>query len=348
MTPKSNFDLEKIFGKKVDVVDNIIKEKHLHLRKMQIPKKDGSTRHIVAPDKDLKYIQKGLYWRLLSKYKPSPAAHGFVKRRGIKTNAIPHIGSASMGKIDIKSFFDTISEKHLQNCLFGNKNVCRLCKNHERMMHGLCNPSLYHNKTKKFKFTCEEIKAVFIPDYCEKTGYQSLFKRVIELCTINGFTAQGFPTSPVLANIVMRGFDIKMLEHCSQHDIVYTRYADDMAFSSKTLNKHQLKAIVQTKVMQLLWAFGFKANKKKTTWKSKAGSMRICGIVTNVKASIPRKNLKLFRSQVHHAIVKDTEKTTKPLIRSLKGMASYIMSVDHDKGKKYMNQLLTFEKTMAA
>lgn len=343
---KANFDLQTIFGKPIEHIDSVIAKKKTHIRKISIPKRDGGRRTIIAPDRDLKYLQKAIYWKLLMRYRPSEASHGFVRGRSIKTNANPHVGCQSIGKIDIKSFFDTISIAHLQNCLFGNKNICRMCKHYERMRNGLCNPSLYHNKTKEFKFRCEEIKAMFIPKYCEQTGYQSLFKRVIDLCTLDGFTAQGFPTSPMLANIVLRGFDQTMIEYCTQHDIIYSRYADDLAFSSKTLNKTELKKIIKKKVYRLLWAYGFQPNTKKTTWRSKGGCMKVCGVVVNVKTSVKRRLVRLFRAKVHHATVKNKKRTTKSEIRALKGWASYLMAIDHDKGKKYMDQLVAFEKAM--
>ena len=343
---KANFDIESILGKPLNVIDGIISDKQSHVKKIQIPKSDGTKRTILAPDKNLKYIQKAIYWKILMRYKPSEAAHGFVRGRGICTNAVPHVCAMSMGKIDIKSFFDTISVKHLQNCIFGNKNVCRMCRNYERMINGLCNPSLYHNKTQNFQYKCEEMKAMFIPEYCRETGYESLFVRIIELCTIGGFTAQGFPTSPMIANIVMRGYDEKMLEYCKEKNIIYTRYADDMAFSSKELDKNSLKDVIQKKVYRLLWAFGFKPNIKKTIWKSRGGCMKVCGVVVNVKTSVKRKLVMLFRAKVHHAVVKHKENTTKSTIRTLKGWASYLMSIDSEKGKKYMSQLVAFEKGM--
>jgi len=343
---KPNFDIAAILGKPIDEIDNIIQNKPAHIQKILIPKNDGSKRVIMAPDKDLKYLQKAIYWKILMKYRPSEAAHGFVRNRSIKTNAGPHVGCLSMGKIDIKSFFDTISTKHLENCLFGNKHVCRMCRHYERMMNGMCHPSLYINKNHNFKYKCEEMKALFIPEYCTATGYQSLFFRVIALCTVGGFTAQGFPTSPMLANIVMRGYDERMIEYCKQHNIVYTRYADDMSFSSMTATKTELKEIVQKKVYRLLWAFGFKPNIKKTMWKSRGGCMKVCGVVVNVKTSVKRRLVMLFRAQVHHATVKNKDRTTKSLLRKLKGWASYLMSIDSAKGQKYMAQLVAVERNM--
>jgi len=342
---RSNFDLHTIFGKPVEEVDEIIANKEHHIERIVIPKHDGSKRHIIAPSPEFKFIQKSLYWKFFKRYKANSAAHGFVPKKSIVTNAEPHVGTNCIGKIDIENFFDSISVDHLKNCIFGNKHICRLCKNYERMLNGRCHPSLYHNKFTDFEFKCEEIKAVHIPEYCEQMGYQSLFNRIIGLCTYDNYTAQGFPTSPVIANIVLRGFDQSISEYCKEHNVTYTRYADDLSFSSKVHNKDELRNTIQKKAYALLRAYNFKPKYKKTKWKSKTGRMKICGIVVNVKKSIQRSEVKLFRAKVHHATVKNANDTTRLDLRKLKGWASFLMSVDHKKGKKYMNQLLDFERS---
>jgi RNA-directed DNA polymerase len=338
-----NFEFQAIFGKTVDVVDNIIANKESHVHRFTIPKRDGTQRTILAPDSELKFVEKMVYYKLLKRYSYSEAANGFIPKRGIVTNAIPHVGANSVGKIDIAKFFDSISVDHLKNCLFGNKNVCRFCKNYTRMLDGKCHPSLYKNKVQSFEYRCEEIKAIFIPNYCEETGYQSLFKRVIEVCTYNGFTAQGFPTSPMLANIVMRGFDKSIIEHCKDNNITYTRYADDLAFSSTTLTATELMEKTKKKAYALLWAYNFKPKREKTRYRSKGTRLKICGIVVNQKPSVQKSVVKRFRAKVHHAIYKFPDRTTKSRIRSLKGWASFLMSVDKTKGEKYMGMLKRFE-----
>lgn len=340
---KTNFDIPLIMGADVEEIDQIIANKDQNIERINIPKKNGQVRHILAPSTRLKYVQKSIYWRFFKRYKASNAAHGFIAHRGIATNADPHVKARSLGKIDIENFFDSISIDHLKNCIFGNKHICRYCTYYERMMDGRCHPSLYHNKIKNFEFKCEEIKAVHIPGYCEAMRYESLFNRIIEICTYDGYTAQGFPTSPVLANIVMVGFDKSMLHFCTEHKVAYTRYADDLAFSSLSLSKFELKQLIKNKAHQLLWAYGFKPNKRKTNFKSNIGRLKVCGVVVNEKKSIQRSVVHTFRAKVHDATVKSADKTTKPKLKELKGWASYLMSVDYNKGKKYMDQLLSFE-----
>jgi RNA-directed DNA polymerase len=343
--PWSNFDLDYIFGKPIAEIDKVIAEKDDHISVFQIPKHDGTKRTIIAPSPELKWILRRMAWKIFNKYKPSKSAHGFVRHHGIVSNAQQHVGARSLGKIDVEKFFDTIDTEHLKNCVFGNKNICKMCKNYDRMIEGGCHPSLYINKMQKFPFRCDEIKAVFIPNFCEKTGYQSIFTRIIELCTNKNTTPQGFPTSPVLANIVMRGFDERMIKHCEEQGITYTRYADDLTFSSKDMNKKELKFSVMKKAYAYLRAFRFKPKFRKTRFNMSPGRLQTCGIVVNVKLSMPRTEVKHLRAEIHHAIVKNAKETTKKWIKHLKGVVSYLMSIDRKKGQKYWDMLKEFEES---
>jgi len=343
-TPGSNFNLKYFFSVSPEEVDKIIQNMESYITRITIPKKDGTKRIVLAPSKDLKYIQKCLYYKFFKKYKSHDAAHGFVNKRGIVSNAIHHVGAKSLGTVDIKSFFDTISEEHLQNVLFGNKNICKFCKNYERMVTKGCNPSLYHNKLQNFPHMCEEIAAMFIPEYCIETEYQPMFTRIIKICTYEGFTAQGFPTSPIIANIVLRGLDKALEEKLTPLGITYTRYADDLCMSSKTMNKDQLKAAAQNLIYKMLWAFKFQPNKKKTMWKNNSSRLKVCGVVVNVKLAIQRRVVRKFRAKVHHITVKRKDTSTRAEYRSAKGWASFLMSVSREKGRKYYDQLVAFGK----
>lgn len=53
-----------------------------------------------------------------------------------------------------------------------------------------------------------------------------------QLCTHNGILPQGAPSSPALANIIFNPIDQQILNSISTKDITYTRYADDLIFSS--------------------------------------------------------------------------------------------------------------------
>jgi len=341
----SNFNLEGIFGKDIDTVDGIINDMGTHVSEYSIPKRKGGMRSIIAPMPDFKYILKGLTYRFFTAYIPNESAHGFVKNKGIVTNARMHnYQPKSVGSIDIKDFFESVTPKHAENTLFGNKRICKMCKNYDGMCIGKCSPSLYANKNNKYEHRCEEVLAVKIDGYEEKTGYQSLIRRVIDLTHYKGHAPQGFPTSPVLANLALRGFDKKMKEQLEEENIVYTRYADDLSFSSKTHDKFELRKITYGKAKSLLKAFGFIINGRKTKYTGRGGRLLVCSVVVNDKMSLARWKVRNFRAGVHNATIKNKDTTTKKDIRKLKGFASYLMSINKEKGDKYMKQLVDFEK----
>jgi hypothetical protein len=78
-------------------------------RNFYIPKKNGNSRRIDAPKKNLKEIQKVILRELDKIYKPKNSAHGFIKERSIVTNASQHINKKFILNIDLKDFFNTIS-----------------------------------------------------------------------------------------------------------------------------------------------------------------------------------------------------------------------------------------------
>jgi RNA-directed DNA polymerase len=343
---RSNFDLEKIFGgKTIEEIEDIIAHKEDHVRKITIPKRTGGLRTIIVPSPQLKYLQRACNWQVLMKYRPSQYSHGFVHGRNITSNALPHVGCKSIGHFDIKDFFDTIDDYHLKMSLCGNARICEMCSNRKDNLAGRCNISLYANRNTKFEHRCEELKAIMVPDFCEKTGYKSLLKLIIELSTINGKCCQGFATTPHLANIVLRAFDIRVGKYAFDHGIKYTRYADDMTVSSEMHTALELRRVMRPFVMKNLFAFRFISKKEKEYWRD-TGRKMICGVVVNKKTNLSRRQHMYFRSSVCHATKIDKEKTTKQDLAKLKGYAAFFMSINPVRGEKYMSQLVEFEKTL--
>lgn len=74
----------------------------------KVPKKNGSFREIVAPNRQLKFIQKLLLKEISCFYDPKINVHGFVPKRNIRTNAEPHICKKVVLNVDIDNFFPSI------------------------------------------------------------------------------------------------------------------------------------------------------------------------------------------------------------------------------------------------
>jgi len=75
----------------------------------EIPKRQGGSRRIQAPCRRLKAIQGKLKAALDEAYRPTAAAHGYVHRRSIITNANQHLGKSIILNLDLEDYFGTIN-----------------------------------------------------------------------------------------------------------------------------------------------------------------------------------------------------------------------------------------------
>jgi retron-type reverse transcriptase len=340
LSDNSLFSSSQMFGRPLDKVDEILEDKNTHIRTLELKKPNGKTRKITIADRQLRVLHKFITWKFLNKFREHDAAFGFVEGRSIVGNAQMHVGAMSLLTIDLKDFFDTINEDMLRNVFFGNKVVCQNCIYKSRMQDGRCSPSLYENKVAgKYPYVCEEIKSMFMPGYDADKEFNSIFKRIINSVTYNGYTPQGFATSPKISNLVMRGFDKNTTEYCKGLGITYTRYADDLAFSSKVLNKEQLFDAVYKRAKKLLNAFGFTINTDKTEIKSRNERMRICGLVMKDKVGVPRKERRRLRAAVHQATVREPELLTEQRLMELRGHVSFVASAQKSHAWRMMDAL---------
>jgi hypothetical protein len=229
---------------------------------------------------------------------------------------------------DIKSFFDKITNEHLKNCMFGNINLCKQCK-----MHGQgCSPSLYKQSGESAPRNCEEMVAVFDPSFIGETGYQSLFTRVLSLCIYENSAPQGFPTSPAIANIVMRGFDKYFSTFCAEAGLSYTRYADDITVSSPKHTPEELADSCLKPIMHKLFGFGFNLNPSKTRVISNGNRQVVTGIIVNTKTSLGVKRTRRIRARVHQFMTGKLVLNRQELME-LKGTCAYLAMVNPEQSK---------------
>jgi len=79
-----------------------------------VPKRSGGTRRILAPDAELKSLQRRILRRLLTRLRAHPAAMGFERGRSIVTNARAHRQQAVVLRFDLKDFFPSTGARRLK------------------------------------------------------------------------------------------------------------------------------------------------------------------------------------------------------------------------------------------
>lgn len=117
------------------------------------------------------------------------------------------------------------------------------------------------------------------------------------LCCKDDALPQGAPTSPMLSNIVMKNFDDIIGDWCKNRNISYTRYCDDLTFSSDFPLYN-----VYHKVCEMLEWRGFEVNESKTKFITNASSQRVTGLTVNEKVSIPSEYKRQLRQELYYVL----------------------------------------------
>ena len=125
-------------------------------------------------------------------------------------------------------------------------------------------------------------------------------------CTVSNSVPQGFPTSPIISNLIFDEIDRELWKLAQSYSITYTRYADDMIFSTE--NK-KIPADVYNKIFSVISNAGFYINSGKTKYKGKHRCQIITGLIVNDKISLKRNYRRNIRAILHNWEYKGYEAT---------------------------------------
>lgn len=91
---------------------------------------------------------------------------------------------------------------------------------------------------------------------------EKIIDLISSITTLDGILPQGACTSTTISNIVMSRLDQRILKYCQVLNVTYTRYADDMFFSSPTFDFAE-KTWFLKKVKFILKTYDFRLNYSK-------------------------------------------------------------------------------------
>jgi len=142
------------------------------------------------------------------------------------------------------------------------------------------------------------------------------------LTTFDNHLCQGFCTSPDLANFVAWKLDRRLMALAQKVGIHYTRYADDLTFSSPD-DKPGAQGIRRL-VEKIVAEEDFKVNQKKVAIMGVGRRQVVTGLVVSEHGvNLPRRTRRLLRSAVHHWPQQTPERR-----QSILGWLSYLHAVD--------------------
>ena len=259
-----------------------------------IPKKSGGFRHIHAPRKDLKLIQKNLADALCSyqkefwdknNIKPN-ISHAFQKGKSFITNAKIHRNKKYVVNVDLEDFFDQFHFGRVRGFFLKNYN---------------------------FQLS-EEVATV-----------------IAQLACYKGKLPQGSPCSPVITNLICNIFDARVSKLAKKYRLNYTRYADDLTFSTNNHKFLDVESEFFAELKKEIDNAGFKINEKKTRVQYHDSRQEVTGIVVNKKLHVNRDYYKKTRAMAYH-LYKNGEyfidEETQGTINQLEGRFSFINQLE--------------------
>lgn len=231
-------------------------------KEFEIPKKSGNgTRRIYAPTGELKEILSCVNIILQEKYAPGVCCTGFTRGRSVVSNASVHTGQNYVYNIDLKDFFPSITYGQVYMAL---KNC----------------PLNFSN----------DLAAVVSKLCCMKTIDNQNYVHYV--------LPQGAPTSPVLSNIVCSRLDSYLSGLSSRMNVRYTRYADDMTFSSMYNAFHRHGDLLR-EVRRIIEGQGFSINEEKTRLQKRGARQEVTGLVVCGKVNVRREYIKELRTLLY-------------------------------------------------
>ena len=139
----------------------------------------------------------------------------------------------------------------------------------------------------------------------------------------------GAPSSPMLSNALLFDFDSFCAKKAQEMNLVYTRYSDDIYFSTNFPNVLREVPPIIRKQLRVMKNPRLKLNKDKTVFTSKKRKRMVTGLVitSKNKISIGRKKKREIKSLYYRRAQGELKSAKKSY---LDGITSYILSVEPD------------------
>ena len=210
---------------------------------------------ISSPIPRLKFILRCINEFLQEIYVPARYVTGFVRNVSVVDNGRFHVGKRYIYTIDLANFFESIKLDMVESSLVQT-------------------PYCFDSVIAKTIASISSVKNRENNTIC---------------------LSQGSPLSPILSNIVCAELDKRLNGLASFYDAAYSRYADDITFSSQK-NLFNKEGEFTQSVIKIVKSNKFKINKNKVHIYGPQCCHYVTGIVTNEKVNIQRDYIRSIRN----------------------------------------------------
>jgi len=289
--------------------------RHYHYR--VLTKQSGGLRLIEAPKPRLKDVQRQILAQILEKVPPHPSVHGFVKGRSIKTFVAPHVGRRIVLRMDLKDFFPSFSGVRIQS-FFRTLGYPEAVA---ELLGGIC-----ANATPRDAW--QQAPSDVGVDQLREA--RALYARP--------HLPQGAPTSPALANFCTYRVDCRLAGLAKSVRAEYTRYADDLAFSSNDVGFERKTELFSTHVAAILMEEGFRVHHRKTRVMRQGVRQYLAGVVANERMNVIRTDFDRLKATLTNCVRLGPESQNReshPRFRShLEGRVGFVEMINAPRGNR--------------
>jgi RNA-directed DNA polymerase len=131
-----------------------------------------------------------------------------------------------------------------------------------------------------------------------------------QICCYNNQLPQGAPTSPIITNMICAKMDSQLQRLAKDCKSTYTRYADDITFSTtlpKLPNKLAYvltgedteKVFIGNRLLAIIHENGFEVNEQKIRLQVKGNHQEVTGLTTNLFPNVDRKYVRQVRAMLY-------------------------------------------------
>ncbi len=255
-----------------------VKRAESKYKKFDIPKRSGGTRQICAPLDDVKLLQRRL--------------------ADLLQNCVEDINKANNRSDD---------DEHPDRIAHGFKRrrsiITNACQHRNRRY-------VFNVDIKDFfgSINFGRVRGYFIAD--KNFQLQSKVATVLaQIACFENTLPQGSPCSPIISNLIGHIVDIHIAKLCERVGCTYTRYADDLTFSTnKSTFPDQIASQIAgnehswlpgSELSHLIAKCGFALNPKKTRMQYRDSRQEVTGLIVNSKVNVRSEYRHTVRAMVH-------------------------------------------------
>jgi RNA-directed DNA polymerase len=237
------------------------------IRKRPIPGQKPRFRFIAVPEPQLHRVQSWILSEVLNHAPCHPASKAFAPGSKLIAAAKPHCRAQWMIKVDVQDFFESITEIDVFR-VFRDRGyqalvafeLARLCT---RLRDKHRTQTSYLPPRRQSRYRGPDIEALYPRQHM-------------------GVLPQGAPTSPMLSNLAVTDLDKNLCLIAEKFGLRYSRYADDLTFSTPKKSFGRSNAIrLVGDVYKELIAHGLSPNRAKTSIVSPGARKVVLGLLVD-------------------------------------------------------------------